>query len=45
MAKVVLTVRVEEAEMETLKKFCKQDGRTQTDVVRELLRTIKLKPS
>ena len=45
MTKVPLTVRIEGIEMERLKEFCQQTGRTQTDVVRELLRKLKLKPS
>ena len=45
MTKVPLTVRIEEIEMARLKEFCKQTGRTQSDVVRELLRKLKLNPS
>nr|RNJ65035.1 MAG: ribbon-helix-helix protein, CopG family [Leptolyngbya sp. IPPAS B-1204] len=43
MAKTVLNVRVEESEMELLKRYCEQAGRTQTDVVREWLRSLKRK--
>jgi hypothetical protein len=43
MAKTILNVRVEELEMEILKRYCQQSGRTQTDVVRELVRGLKRK--
>lgn len=43
MSKVVLNVRVEESEMELLKSFCHESGRSQTDVVRSLLRSLKRK--
>jgi hypothetical protein len=43
MAKTVLNVRVEESEMELLKQFCIQSGRTQTDVIRSLIRSLKRK--
>lgn len=43
MAKTVLNIRIEEAEMELLKQYCQLSGRTQTDVVRELVRGLKRK--
>jgi hypothetical protein len=43
MAKTVLNIRIEELEMEILKQYCQQSGRTQTDVVRELVRGLKRK--
>jgi len=45
MAKVPLTVRIEDIEMARLKEFCSETGRTQSDVVRELIRRLKIKPS
>jgi hypothetical protein len=45
MAKTVLNVRIEESEMEILKQYCQQSGRTQTDVVRELVRGLRRKLS
>jgi len=36
---------LKDIDMERLKEFCQQAGRTQSDVVRELLRKLKLKPS
>jgi predicted DNA-binding protein len=44
MAKVPLTIRIEESEMKALKAFCDQTGRTQTDVLREAIRKLKIKP-
>jgi len=41
MAKVPLTVRIEGLEMATLKAFCEVSGRTQSDVIRELIRGLK----
>jgi len=41
MAKVPLTVRIEGFEMATLKEFCKLSGRTQSDVIRELVRGLR----
>ena len=41
MAKIILNVRVEESEMQLLEQYCKQAGRTKTDVVRTLLRGLK----
>lgn len=43
MPKVVLNVRIEASEMELLKFYAQQTGRTQTDVVRELVRSLKKK--
>jgi len=47
MAKTPLTVRIEESEMERLKAYCEATGRTQTDVVRDLIRKLRIakKPS
>jgi hypothetical protein len=45
MAKMILNIRIEEKEMELLKQYCQQSGRTQTDVVRELVRGLKRKIS
>jgi len=45
MSKTYLTVRIEDAEKERLREFCQQTGRTQSDVVREFIRKLKLKPS
>lgn len=41
MAKVQLSVRVEEYEMRLLIKYSKKLGRTKTDVVREFIRSLK----
>jgi hypothetical protein len=43
MGKIVLNVRIEESEMELLKYFCQESGRSQTDVVRSLIRSLKRK--
>lgn len=43
VAKIILNVRVEELEMQLLEQYCKQAGRTKTDVVRTLLRGLKRK--
>ena len=41
-----LDFRVEEFEFEILESYCKAVGRTKTDVLRELIRTLKQeKPS
>jgi hypothetical protein len=45
MAKTILNIRIEESEIELLKQYCQQSGRTQTDVVRELIRGLKRKIS
>lgn len=41
MVKIPLTIRIEESEMEILKAFCDTTGRTQTDVLREFIRSLK----
>jgi hypothetical protein len=41
MTKVVLNIRVEESEMKLLEQYCKQTGRTKTDVTRTLIRSLK----
>ncbi|PHV63239.1 ribbon-helix-helix protein, CopG family [Cyanobacterium aponinum] len=41
MAKVQLSVRVEEYEMKLLIKYAKKTGRTKTDVVREFIRSLE----
>ncbi len=41
MTKLVLNIRVEELEMKLLEQYCKQTGRTKTDVVRALIRSLK----
>lgn len=41
MSKVKLTFLISEEEMATLKRFCQQEERTQTDVIREYLRSLK----
>lgn len=38
-----ITFRVTESEKETLKMYCEQEGRNQTDVLRELIRGLKRK--
>jgi len=43
MVKIPLTIRIEELELEYLKEYCLQTGRTQTDVLREYIRTIPAK--
>ena len=43
MSKKHLTVRIEETERAILSQFCKQVGRTQSDVVREFVRSLKPK--
>ena len=47
MAKTPLTVRIVETEMERLKAYYAATGRTQADVVRELIRKLRIteKPS
>jgi predicted DNA-binding protein len=45
MAKTILNIRLEDSEMDLLKQYCQQAGRTQTDVVRELIRGLKRKIS
>jgi predicted DNA-binding protein len=41
MAKVQLSVRVEELEMKLLNKYSKKKGRTKTDVIREFIRSLE----
>jgi predicted DNA-binding protein len=41
MAKVQLSVRVEELEMKLLIKYSKKKGRTKTDVIREFIRSLE----
>lgn len=41
MAKIQLSVRIEESEMKLLIKYAKNTGRTKTDVVREFIRSLK----
>ncbi|MBW4577533.1 MAG: ribbon-helix-helix protein, CopG family [Aphanothece sp. CMT-3BRIN-NPC111] len=36
-------IRLPESELEMLKLYCKQENRTQTEVVRELIRSLKRK--
>jgi hypothetical protein len=43
MAKTILNIRIEESEMEILKQYCHQSGRTQTDAIGELVRGLKRK--
>jgi predicted DNA-binding protein len=38
-----LDFRIEEFEMEILEEYCKAVGRTKTDVLRELIRNLRLK--
>jgi predicted DNA-binding protein len=41
MAKVHLSLRLEESELEILRTYVKQTGRTQSDVLREFVRSLK----
>jgi len=43
MSKKNLTVRIEETEKAILAQFCEKVGRTQSDVVREFVRSLKPK--
>ena len=43
MSKKNLTVRIEETEKAILSQFCEKVGRTQSDVVREFVRSLKPK--
>lgn len=43
MDKIAITVRISEDELEILKQFCHKEGRTQTDVIRAYLRSLKRK--
>lgn len=38
-----VSVRFTEKEVEILKAYCEQEGRTQTDVLREFVRSLKRK--
>jgi predicted DNA-binding protein len=38
-----LHIRISAAEYELLSEYCKETMRTQSDVIRELLRTLKVK--
>jgi hypothetical protein len=37
-----LNVRVPKAEMETLRRYCLKNQRTQSDVIREFIRSLKI---
>ena len=41
MAKTTFNIRIEESELELLKRYYQQSGRTQTDVFRQLIRSLK----
>ncbi|WP_088893206.1 ribbon-helix-helix protein, CopG family [Leptolyngbya ohadii] len=43
MSKVAITVRISDEELEKLKAYCEQESRTQTEVIREMIRGLKLK--
>ncbi|GET38236.1 ribbon-helix-helix protein, CopG family [Microseira wollei] len=36
-------IRLPESDLETLKAYCEQENRTQTDVIREFIRNLKRK--
>jgi predicted CopG family antitoxin len=38
-----LTIRLPEKELELLKTYCDQENRSQTDVIREFIRSLKRK--
>ena len=38
---IFITFRVTEQEKELLKEYCEQEGRTQTDILRELVRGLR----
>ncbi|MBW4632750.1 MAG: ribbon-helix-helix protein, CopG family [Brasilonema sp.] len=38
-----LTIRLPESELEILKAYCYQESRTQTEVIREYIRSLKKK--
>ncbi|WP_307731591.1 ribbon-helix-helix domain-containing protein [Microseira wollei] len=38
-----LTIRLPESELETLKAYCKQESRSQTEVIREYIRSLRKK--
>ncbi|MBO3462649.1 ribbon-helix-helix protein, CopG family [Aetokthonos hydrillicola] len=39
----VLTVRLPDIELDRLEKYCEQNKRTKTDVVREFIRRLKIR--
>ena len=41
MAKTHLSLRLEESELEILRTYVKKTGRTQSDVLREFIRSLK----
>jgi hypothetical protein len=43
MSKKMLTIRAPESELEILAEYARRHGRTQTDVVREFLRSLERK--
>ena len=43
MAKIITSFRLEEYELKILRKYAKKSGRTQTDIVRELIRSLETK--
>ncbi len=43
MAKTQIAIRIEAKEKELLDRYCELTGRTQTDVLRELIRSLKRK--
>ncbi|MBD2388803.1 ribbon-helix-helix protein, CopG family [Cylindrospermum sp. FACHB-282] len=38
---IFITFRVTEEEKDLLKQYCEQEGRTQTDILREMIRRLK----
>ena len=38
-----LTIRLPDSELQVLKAYCEQEGRSQTDVLREYIRNLKRK--
>lgn len=40
---IFITFRVTQTEKDLLRTYCEQEGRNQTDVLRELIRTLKRK--
>ena len=40
---IFITFRLTQAEKDLLQAYCEQEGRTQTDVLRELIRKLKRK--
>jgi len=41
MAKIQLSIRIEDSEMKLLNQYSKKTGRTKTDVIREFIRSLK----